>query len=518
MFTTSWAQICVAAVVCSIVFDVCDLGHRRKRSKLLLPPGPPPLPIVGNVRGINIGAPWLTYTDWANLYGDLVYSSFFSQEIIVINSEKVAKALLDRRSKIYSDRPDVPLNQLFGLGFNTVFMRYGDRWRLHRRLFHQALRLDAVPNYRPMQQRKSHSLLLNLLQEPESCFQHLHTYSSSVVMSAMYDYETAPKDDGMVDVIDKALKLAVAEIRPEVAALFSVFPSLLSLPSWVPGMCIKEKAARSCEWTKDWVEVPFQYVLRSIAEGAAKPSMVFDALRRVKDNVSKKEIQAIKESSATAFAAASETTASVLQVFVMAMVLFPEVQKKAQSVIDSVVGTSRLPTWSDRSSLKYIDAVLRETLRWNPILPLAIPHATTEDDIYDGHYIPKGATIMPNVWAMAHNKEKYPQPFEFIPERFLDAHGELNDDTVGFAFGFGRRICVGRYLADVSLWHAISGMLATFTFSKAKDAAGNDIDFEPQWSSGLAIHPLPFPFKITPRQADMDADKLQMLISASCER
>ncbi|KAF9243542.1 cytochrome P450 [Melanogaster broomeanus] len=516
MSTSSWPQFCVAAILCAIALDVGYLWSRRKRSTFPLPPGPSPLPIVGNVRGINVAAPWLTYTDWGKLHGDLVYSSFFTQEIIVINSEKVARTLLDQRSNIYSDRPELPTNILFGLDFNTVFMHYGDRWRLQRRLFHQAFRLDAAPKYRLMQQRKSHQLLLDLLKQPDSCFEHLHTYASSIIMSAVYDYETAPTNDDMVDIVGKALKLAVEELRPEVAAMFSVFPSLLWLPWWVPGMGIHKKAAQSRKWARDWMDSPFEYVLERLVKGTAGPSMVSDALHRMKDNGSEQQLQAIKETSATAFGAASETTASMLQVFVLAMVLFPDVQKKAQSVIDSVVGTSRLPTWDDRSLLKYIDAVLRETLRWHPILPLSTPHATSDTDVYEGYYIPKGATIMPNIWcalrAMSHNEEKYPEPFDFIPERFLTTDGNLNDDTVGFAFGFGRRICVGRYVADASLWYAISGMLALFNFSKAKDSNGRDVDFEPQWSSGIAIHPHPFPFEVTPRQPDMDIENLQSWI------
>ncbi|KIJ11979.1 hypothetical protein PAXINDRAFT_101436 [Paxillus involutus ATCC 200175] len=515
MITSGWPQFCVAAVLCVVAIDVAYLWPRRKRSSLPLPPGPPSLPIVGNVRGINIAAPWLTYTDWGKLYGDLVYSSFFNQEIILINSEKVARALLDRRSNLYSDRPELPTNLLFGLDFNTVFMHYGDRWRLQRRLFHQAFRSDAAPKYRPMQQRKSHQLLLDILQEPHRSFDHVHTYSSSIIMAALYDYETEPKNDPMVEVVGKALKLAVEELRPEVAALFSVFPSLLWLPWWIPGMGIQKKAAQSREWVRGWVEDPFNYVTERMREGKAGPSMVSDALHRVRNSHSDQHLQAIKETSATAFGAASETTASLLQVFILVMVLFPEVQKKAQSEIDSVVGTSRLPTWADRSSLKYVDAVLRETFRWHPILPLSMPHATSDSDIYEGYYIPKGATIMPNVWAMAHNEEKYPKPFEFIPERFLDADVNLNDDVIGFAFGFGRRICVGRHVADASLWYAVSGMLALFNFSKAKDRDGKTIDFEPQWSSGIAIHPLPFPFEVTPRRLEVDTEDLQSLIRSS---
>ncbi|KAH0833179.1 cytochrome P450 [Lanmaoa asiatica] len=524
MSVSNWQQLCFAVVLCVVAFDVGYLQLQRKRRALPLPPGPPPLPIAGNIRGINTSSPWLTYTEWANLYGDLVYSSFFNQVIIVINSEKVARALLEQRSNIYSDRPEIPTNALFGLDFNTVLMRYGDRWRLQRRLFHQAFRADAAPRYRPMQQRKSHQLLLAIFEDPEACFEHLHTYSSSIIMSALYDYETKPKNDPMVNVVGRALKLAVEEVRPEVAAFFSVFPFcrfsrfLTKRRAHVPTSVV-------ALFLVSWNGHPHEScTIERVREGTAGPSMVSDAMNRMRANGSDEQLQAIKEVSATAFGgeyvhpSMTYATASTLQVFLLAMILFPEVQKKAQSVIDAMVGTSRLPAWTDRPSLKYIDAVLRETLRWHPILPLSTPHATTDSDVYEGYYIPKGNNIFAG--AMTHDEARYPSPFDFLPERFLDAEGNLNQDTVGFAFGFGRRICVGRHIADASLWYAISGMLALFNFSKATDTDGNEIDFEPHWSSGIAMtrrlsHPYPFPFKVTPRRSNITVEDLHSLIFAS---
>ncbi|KAN0093138.1 Cytochrome P450 [Tylopilus felleus] len=441
MSVFSWQQVCLVAVLCGVAFDIAYLRPHRKRRTLPLPPGPQPLPIAGNIRG------------------DLVYSRFFNQEI---NSAKVARALLEQRSNICSDRPEVPTNVL---------------WQQHRRLFHEAFRADAAPTY--------HST--TIFEDPAAYFEHLHTYSSSIIMSALYDYETKPKNDSMVNVVGRAVKLAIQEVRPEIAAFFSVFSFLLSLSSWVPGMEIHRKAARSRAWCKEWVDTPFGDVLERMKEGTAGPSSGSDEQH---------VLQAIKEVSTTALGA------STLQVFILAIVLFPKAQKKAQSIIDATVGTSRLPLWTDRPSLKYIDAILRETLRWST------PHVTMDSDVYEG------ATVMPNVWARTHDEIKYPNSFDFNPERFFKAEGNLNEDNVGCAFGFSRRICVGRHLADASLWYAISGMLALFYFSRAKDNDGND---EPQWSSGIAVDPLAFPFEATPRRSDMVTEDLNslMLFSSS---
>jgi len=72
------------------------------------------------------------------------------------------------------------------------------------------------------------------------------------------------------------------------------------------------------------------------------------------------------------------------------MTLHPEVQRKAQAEIDTVVGTSRLPTFEDRTSLPYVEAIYREVLRWSPPLPMGAPHSLTEDDYFNGYFIPKG--------------------------------------------------------------------------------------------------------------------------------
>ncbi|KAG2362788.1 cytochrome P450 [Suillus spraguei] len=492
----------IGALFCATLVGTICYGI-GKRKVFPLPPGPRPLPIIGNILGIDISAPWLAYTAWGKQYGDIVYSHVFGQHIIIINSEKVANELLEKRSYNYSDRPDLPTNILFGLGFNTILMRYGARWRSQRRIFHQAFRADAALSYRPMQEQKAQQLVRDMLDTPQEFLHHIHVFSSSLIMLVSYDYETK-HDDPWVELIGKSLRLAVQEIKPEVAAILTAFPILLRLPAWFPGMSIKRKAAQSREWVQEWLNDPFQYVLEKTVEGTAQPSMVSDALRRIDGKGTADQLAIIKESAATAFGAASETTTSILQVFVLAMVLFPEVQAKAQTVIDAVVGTSRLPTFEDRSSLQYIDAILRETLRWHPILPLSVIHASVDSDIFEGYYIPKGATVIPNVWAMTRNEEKYPNPSQFSPERFLDADGNLNDDTVNMAFGFGRRICVGRHLADASLWIAVACLLARFKFSKQIDADGKTVEFEPRWSSGMAIHPHPFPCSVTPRLRKVD--------------
>ncbi|KAF8137299.1 cytochrome P450 [Boletus edulis] len=164
MSTSSpWAGACALALV-----GILALVFVRRTVVCPLPPGPPGLPLVGNVVGIDTEAPWLTYTEWAKTYGDLVYTQLLGKHIVIINSEKVAKDLLERRSKSYSDRP-----LLIWDGLQLGLLPYGDRWRLHRRFFHQAFRADSVARFAPLQQQKSFQLLRHLLEEPNQFSEHI---------------------------------------------------------------------------------------------------------------------------------------------------------------------------------------------------------------------------------------------------------------------------------------------------------------------------------------------------------
>ncbi|KAG2055738.1 cytochrome P450 [Suillus hirtellus] len=174
-------------------------------------------------------------------------------------------------------------------------------------------------------------------------------------------------------------------------------------------------------------------------------------------------------------------------VFVWAIVLYSDVQKRAQPKIDPVVGKDQLPAFENRASLPYINAVLRETFRWQPISPLDILFC--RDDTYDGYFIPKKvrcAIIMYNTRGITWNEKRYPNASRFIPERFIDVGGALtNDDPAQYTFDFVRRVCPGRYTADNFVWSAIVTMLATLDISSVKDDQGKVISFTRTFITGL---------------------------------
>ncbi|KIJ13982.1 hypothetical protein PAXINDRAFT_135428, partial [Paxillus involutus ATCC 200175] len=462
--------------------------RQRKNHELLqYPPGPKGVLLFGNALQVPKEDPWIVYTEWARIYGDIIYARLFKQNMIIVNSEDVAKELFVQRSRNYSDRVASPITEPYvpgalagtvsqeplcrrvGLGFSTARLPYGPRWRLHRQIYNRVLHAGVAVRYRPMQLAKARRLLLGLLETPDRYHPCLQKYSASVVLSITYDWEVSEQDDPLMNRIASTMTLVSKTISPMNALFLTTFPFLLCVPKWMPGSSLRRDIEISREYIGKMADEPFEYVVRNLEDGKIGQSMVSDSIRKLdNENADPEVLLAIKHASATAFGAGTDTTSATLLVFILAMVLHPRVQANAQQEIDSVVGSERLPNFADRSSLPYVEAVLRETLRWHPVAPLGISHAAVDDDIYRGYFIPKGMTVVPNVWAMTRNANKYPNASDFIPERFIDAAGRLNTDTVDFIWGFGRRICAGRHVADASLWAGVVSILATFKLLPAQ--------------------------------------------------
>lgn len=144
------------------------------------------------------------------------------------------------------------------------------------------------------------------------------------------------------------------------------------------------------------------------------------------------------------FSNRSDTTASALSIFVMAMITHPAVVKKAQAELDTVIGSDRLPTFADMNDLPYIRALCQEVSRWRPVSSGGFQHALTEDVQYGKYLLPKGSAIVGNHWSIHLDDKEYPEPDVFKPERFLSedektVKGTWFSPKGHIQFGFGRR-------------------------------------------------------------------------------
>ncbi|KAJ7250827.1 cytochrome P450 [Mycena haematopus] len=508
------ALLALAIVLLRFSHKVLSAWQRRD---LPFPPGPSPHPLAGNFRDLPIKLPWLTYTDWGLQYGsDIVHASALGQHTVVVNSVKAAVELFEKRSHLHSDRPVITMVELMGWDFALGLLPLGDRWRRYRRMFQQHFRRDISRNYCPIQMKKIHQLLLGLLSSPQEFREHLKTQViySSIIMATVYGYEVQPSNDRFVALSESALKKLSDSFFPGAVAV-NTFPILRYLPSWMPGAGFKRFAAECRQSIKEMREVPFDFVKQNMRDGGGSNSVVARLLEasQARGRHDEAAIQDVAAAAYAGFYYRSQHTVSALASFFFAMATHPDVQKKAQTEIETVVGTYRLPEFEDRLSLPFVEALYREVMRWKPVLPLGVSHASIADDIYSGYFIPKGATVISNIWAMTRDKSIYPEPERFNPDRFFTADGKLNDDDTVLAFGFGRRICPGRHNADATVWATIVSVLSTFNITKAKDVTGKEVDINPDYSDGLISHPEPFPCSIIPR-----SETAKSLVQAMAEK
>ncbi|EIW81682.1 PAH-inducible cytochrome P450 monooxygenase PC-PAH 3 [Coniophora puteana RWD-64-598 SS2] len=483
-----------AAVLGLVSASIFRVRHNLRRKGL--PPGPDPLPLVGNLHQVDSTYPWLTFSKWKRAYGDLVYCQLFGRDVIVVNSEKVAQDLFEKRSRNYSDRMDMPnMMEPYGFTFDTALLNHDSLWRGHRRVFQQTLRPETIPAYRTMQLRCVASLLGNLESTPTSWWKHIRTFSAAIIMGAMYDHELPanPEDDITYRTMVECADVIFITSSAGMIALLEALPFLKYVPTWFPGGRWVN-AVNFKRIVEEMIDTPFRILKKRITTGEARPCIVSEALAKFQDMGKVEDAErVIRDACGTGYIAGEDTTGSTLIVFILAMVLHPHVQKRAQEEIERVVGADRLPDFDDRPTLPYLEAVVRETMRWRPVVPLGIPHAATSDDVYEGQSIPAGAVVIPNIWNIALDPEIYPSPDTFDPERFLDANGQLTKDTCDFVFGFGRRICPGRHFARASVWIVIAQILGTFKIEKAKDASGKSIEPAPEWAAGVTSYPKSFP-------------------------
>ncbi|KAL5511417.1 hypothetical protein ACEPAH_4633 [Sanghuangporus vaninii] len=480
---------------------------RTKGHGLPLPPGPKPLPLVGNTFHMPLQDSWETFTKWGREYGEVVHVSVFNQPIILLNSAKVVNELLGERSAIYSDRPRLPLlGELTGLDWVFALMPYGDLWRTHRRVFSSKFGPSTVHMFNPAFDFASTRLLELLLDRPNEFEDHVRLHIAQQIMMSIYGIVPKTRNDKFVVLAERALA-AISELARPGAFLADIFPIFKKIPSWVPGAFSQKMAEQlQCD-VQGMRDSPFWESKKKIAtDTLPMPCFISELLEEYKREKNEKfdsEIEiTIRDCSTVAFGAGSDTCVAALSGFINAMTLYPDVQKKAQAELDAVVGTSRLPTLDDKKDLPYVTAVMKELLRWHVSAPQSLPHMLKEDDEYDGYYLPKGAIVLGNSWGILHDPALYPDPMEFKPERYFDAEDRLDfsaKDPADYAFGYGRRACPANYYVESALHLAIARLLATFDFGLAKDENGVPIPVEHRQAPGVVSHPVSYKCSITPR-------------------
>ncbi|CAG7972379.1 unnamed protein product [Penicillium olsonii] len=444
-----------AAIVVLVGSRILRIGQRPKN----YPPGPPTLPLLGNIHQMPTRDAHLQFEKWAREYGPIYSLILGTKCLIVLSSDEAVKELLDKRSGLYSHRPEMYIGQTLCSGNLRLLMMF-------RKMIHSLLNVTASKKYIPYQMLENRKLLHDILIQPEGFLKHIRRYSNALTTTMVFGWRTPTYEDGkMMQLFDGFSKFADIN-QTGTAAIIDFFPWLRNLPEFLIPAQKKAKELHRREkalYLSHWLRAK-----EESRQGKLNPRN--------------------------------------------AMLLFPDVQRKAQDEIERVIGSSRLPVMEDLSELQYIRACMKETVRWMPTTILgAVPHAVTQDDEYRGMFIPKNAGVLNNVWAIHMDPNRHPNPRTFNPNRYLDDQQSFGDAAANpdpsqrdvFTFGAGRRMCPGIHVAERSLFLGMARILWAFRI-EAEIVDGRPVLPDPdRLTQGFVCMPEEFGARITPRSQGM---------------
>ncbi|XP_068115600.1 vitamin D 25-hydroxylase [Hyperolius riggenbachi] len=449
----------------SLLVTVFTIRHLlRQRRPRGFPPGPPRLPLIGNILSLNSTEPHVYMRRLSQSHGEIFSLDLGGISAVVLNGYDAVKECLVRQSDVFADRPSLPLfHKLTKMG-GLLNAKYGRCWTEHRKLAVSCFRnfgygqksfeskisqeslffLDAVDTYK------------GKAFDPK----HLITIAVSNVSNLILFGERFQYDDNeflhMIEIFSENIELATSAW----VFLYNAFPLIGFLPFGKHHQLFKNA---------DEVYDFLHQIIQRFSENrtAQSPRHFIDAYldeidRSSADPESSYSTENLIFSVGELIIAGTDTTTNVLRWAMLLMALYPNIQGQVQKEIDSVVGTFRTPTFEERCAMPYTEAVLHEVLRFCNIAPLGIFHATSRDTTVRGYSIPAGTTIITNLYSVHFDQKYWTNPEVFCPERFLDSSGHFLKKEAFIPFSLGRRHCLGEQLARMELFLFFTALLQRY--------------------------------------------------------
>uniref|UniRef100_A0A8C2K1U4 Cytochrome P450, family 2, subfamily V, polypeptide 1 n=1 Tax=Cyprinus carpio TaxID=7962 RepID=A0A8C2K1U4_CYPCA len=469
--------------------------HLRNRKPRNYPPGPTPLPFIGNVFNLDAKQPHIHLTKMSAQYGNIFSLRLGSLNTVVVNTYSLVKKALIDHANIFTGRPtnDV-LKRIIkcqGVTFNN-----GYSWKQQRRFTLSTLKYFGVGKRSLeviiMEEYKFlHQTIMETNGLPFDPHYFINNAVSNIICSMVFGRRFEYTDQrflNMLSLMSKALKLQTSVW----IQLYSVFPYVMDL---LPG---PHKDLFSC----------FHQVCAFIKEEVDKhyadwdPSSPRDFIDCYLTEIQKRKDdleagfheEGLQYAVLDLFVAGTETTSTTLLWAFVYMMKYPEIQEKVQEEIDKVVGRSRRPNIDDRPSMPYTDAVIHEVQRMGNVVPLSVPRMTNEDTILESYYIPKGTQIIPNLTSVLFDQTKWKSPYSFDPQNFLNAQSKFEKPEAFIPFSAGKRSCPGESLARMELFLFFTSFLHSFTLCPP---GGKQISLD--FKFGMTLSPKPFKISFTPR-------------------
>ncbi|XP_071999887.1 cytochrome P450 2C5-like isoform X2 [Engystomops pustulosus] len=428
------------------------------------PPGPRPLPIIGNILDLNVERPYLSFQELAKTYGPVFSVRIGAQKMVVLCGYDVVKEALVNHADEFSDRPNVPAFIDVTKGYGVVFSN-GHNWKAMRRFALSTLR-DFGMGKRTLEDKiveESNSLVQAFISYKGKPFDNttiLNAAVANIIVSILlghrFDYDDCKLHRLMAMVNDFARILGTPMVL-----LYNAFPSVIR---WLPG---SHKTVRQ---TADELHSFIREIFtrqRNQLDVNDQRNLIDCYLVKQKEEKPNPEFYYHDENLTSLvsdlFAAGMETTSTTLRWGLLLMMEYPEIQKNVQKEIEKVIGSAE-PQLEHRKLTPYTDAVIHEIQRFANLVPTNVPHMTTQDVTLNGFFIPKGTHIIPSLTSVLRDKKYFKKPDEFYPQHFLDSDGNFVKNEAFIPFSAGRRSCAGENLAKMELFLFFTKLLQNFTF------------------------------------------------------
>ncbi|PKU83147.1 geraniol 8-hydroxylase-like [Dendrobium catenatum] len=486
-------EVLTQGLLCSVFFIALAIlfrivTKRGSSSQLPLPPGPRPLPVLGNI--LELGQnPHRSLARLARTYGPVMSLKLGTIHTVVVSSPSFAKIVLKTKEHSISDRHVPDAVKILGHEeVSIVWLPPNQSWRYLRTLAKTHLFNSQSLEATQILRRKKVEELVAFIRGENGAAVHiaraafstvLNLISTTILSTDMVDF----KSNSAQELKDTMWGLMEEAGRPNIS---DFFPLLAPID-------MQGRRRRFTVYFKklyDFFDQMIENRLAITAEGRRKNPDILDVLLQLCREVnSKLNRRMIKSLLLDFFLAGSETAAATLEWAMAELLHRPELMMRAREEITTVIGFEREVEESDISRLLFLQAVLKETLRLHPPVPLLLPHKAEVSTEINGYRVPKNNQVLVNVWAMGRDERVWENPDCFLPERFMEGN-EIDFRGQHFElipFGSGRRICPGLPLGVRMVQLMLASLIQSFEWSLPDGMKPTDLDLTEKFGVTLVL-------------------------------